>query len=44
MLLAIFTLYSSAGTTGYQILCYLEFDPIFCVLFISFAIKIPFHV
>ena len=27
MLLAIFTLYNSAGITGYQILCYL---PIFC--------------
>lgn len=52
MLLAIFTLYNSAGTTDYQILCCLEFNKetqyfVFLGFFISFAIKIPkipFHI
>lgn len=52
MLLAIFTLYDSAGTTDYQILCCLEFNKeiqyfVFLGFFISFAIKIPkipFHI
>ena len=52
MLLAIFTLYSHAGTTDYQALCCLQFGKelqyfIFLGFFLSFAIKIPkipFHI
>ncbi len=52
MLLAIFTLYSHAGTTDYQALCCLRFEGglqcfIFLGFFLSLAIKIPkipFHI
>nr|QDH12158.1 NADH dehydrogenase subunit 4 [Halichondria sp. HK-2019] len=52
MLLAIFTLYSHAGTTDYQALCGLTFEKelqyfIFLGFFLSLAIKIPmmpFHI
>lgn len=52
MLLAMFTLYSYAGTTDYQVLCCLQIDKelqyfIFLGFFISLAIKIPkipFHI
>jgi len=52
MLLAIFTLYSHAGTTDYQALCSLQIKKnfqyfIFLGFFLSLAIKIPkipFHI
>ena len=52
MLLAIFSLYSHAGTTDYQVLCSLQIEKnlqyfIFLGFFLSFAIKIPkipFHI
>lgn len=52
MLLAIFTLYRYAGTTGYQALCCLELGGglqylIFGGFFVSLAIKVPklpFHI
>lgn len=52
MLLAIFSLYSHAGTTDYQALCCLSFERefqyfIFLGFFLSLAIKIPkipFHI
>ena len=52
MLLAIFTLYSHAGTTDYQALCSFRFERglqyfIFLGFFLSLAIKIPkvpFHI
>lgn len=52
MLLAIFLLYSHAGTTDYQALCSLKFESklqyfLFLGFFLSLAIKIPkmpFHI
>nr|ATI10790.1 NADH dehydrogenase subunit 4 [Plenaster craigi] len=52
MLLAIFTLYSHAGTTDYQALCCLQYEKelqkfLFLGFFLSLAIKIPkipFHI